>query len=246
MTWQKLLPYGVIAALLVALVLTCGDEAPEPILSEETRAEIDRLRAENVVYRGLMDSLEAASEAEDSISRGRSDSLKQLSRASHDASVLREERASDIHKSANQHAEAADRARASVVTAPTARDSFNFMRIAYDERTHEAATVRRSYDTLGSSLLLERNATQREKERADEAEASKKRAVDIEKDKTRLAEERVRDLEALNARILDDVAEAEKGCRILGIVRCPTRKESFVVGAVLGAGAAVGATLAMK
>lgn len=210
MTWKPLLPYGIIGALVIALVFSCGDESPEPSLSEKTQAEVVRLRAENAAYKKDQDS------------------LRFQARASSDAARLRAEEAAQERARANRNAKDAERARVAVITAGTLRDSFDFMQVAYEERSREAEALRVESAKKDSVLVLERRAAELNGNRADRAEA------------------RVEALEALNQRILDDVAKAERGCQILGIVRCPTRKEAFVVGAVLGAGGALVAAVATR
>jgi chromosome segregation ATPase len=202
MNLRALLPWAIAAALLVALVLTCGDESPEPILSEETTAEIERLRADSAETHGKLDS------------------LAELARASRDTARLREEAADRARQRADQRRRDADAARTAVARAENYSDSLALMQVAYEERTEEAAELRQENDTLRSALLLANRA----------AELSSERAA--------LAESRVQALEELQGRILADVAEAQKGCRILKLVRCPTRKESAVLGAVGGALAA--------
>lgn len=210
MTWKALLPYGIIAALLIALVLTCGDESPEPILSDETNAEIERLRADSAEYAKSQDS------------------LRQLAQAAHDVSVQREAAARRAHLHATQHAEEAERMRIQLASATDARDSLPIVMQVLDARTREAEALSVAFDSLDAALILARRAEANANERADRAE------------------ERLHAIEQLNARILDDVREAEKGCRILGIVRCPTRKEAFIVGTIIGAGGALGVTLAAR
>src|SRR5688500_2096742 len=212
MTWRgslasllalKALPWVLAGVLLVAFLMTCGDSDEEPILSEETQAEIDRLRGDSAAY------------------AKRVDSLRQLSRASLDTSVLREENARDIHRRADGHGRDADEARVAVIRAATLQDSMALMQVAYEERSQEVNALRMAFDTLSSALILARRAAEIADERADEAEA------------------RTEALQALNQRILDDVAKAERGCRILGLVKCPSRKAAFALGVAAGAAGAV-------
>lgn len=212
MTWRSLLPWGVVAALLIALVLTCGDESPTPILSAETRKEIERVMGEA---------------ARTEFAR-LSDSLSDLSRASIDTSQLRAGNARSTRGRAGSVGRDADAHRLAMDLALSVRDSLKNITAAYEARTSERDTLQLAYDQLESAHLLAIRAAETATDRANQAV------------------ERLQALEVLNARILDDVAAAERGCRILGIVRCPTRKEAFIVGTIIGAGGAVVATVALR
>lgn len=219
MTWRsalssllalKALPWVLAGVLLVAFLMTCGDSDEGGILSEETEAELERLRADSAAYATRVDSLE------------------QLARASIDTSLLREESARATHRRADTHGRDADAARVAVIRAATLSDSLDLWRVAYEERSQEVNALRMAFDTLNSALILARRSAELERERASEAE------------------ERASALQALNARILDDVRQAEEGCKVLGFIPCPSRKAAFAVGVAVGAGAALGATLAVK
>lgn len=221
MTWQEtgrsLLagrapPWVAVGVLLVAFLMTCGRDDPEPILSDETRAEIERVMGE------------AARKA----FQERDDSLAGLSRASIDTSRLRASNARATRTSAEAEGREADARRRAVDFANSMRDSLKEMTLAYESRTRERDTLQLAYDQLEHAHQLALRAADLSNQRAD------------------AAAERAHALEQLNQRILDDVAEAEKGCRILGLVRCPSRKAAFAIGVGVGAAGALATAVAVK
>src|SRR5687768_14974179 len=124
MTWRgslaallalKALPWVLAGVLLMAFLMTCGDDAQESIVSEETRREQARV---------MGDSIRESFKAE-------MDSLRHAADAASDAARLREVEAAKARERANRFAKDANEARAALATATSPHDSLAFLHVAY-------------------------------------------------------------------------------------------------------------------
>lgn len=89
-------------------------------------------------------------------------------------------------------------------------------RLAYDARTAER-------DQLLAAAKIR-----------DSADADRRAALHDVHIALDSAQSRSRALDVLNNSLLKAVEKAERGCRIIGPIRCPSRKQSAVAGSVLG------------
>lgn len=139
--------------------------------------------------------------------------------------TARARRAEAAAKAAQLRADEADKAADSLAAlAATSADSARLWHAAYDRRTEEAANLRTSLDSAQAATAAERAARLNLGQLFAESERRRKAAEEVV----------VPGLERA-------IAQLEKPCRIVGPVPCPSRRVSFVAGAI-GAVVIVSAT----
>jgi hypothetical protein len=148
------------------------------------------------------------------------DSLKREASAYQERGTVRIEHASAAKTQSKVHAGladslAAEARRIEIGADSLARSALNF-RLAYEERTLEAADLKRGLD---SALAAHRDDST---------------AIALLRGTLVILQQRSTKLEETNAGLQAAIARAEKGCRVLWL-KCPSRKTVAVVGVTVGA-----------
>lgn len=239
--WRYGIGMTALGAALVIAVILLPRCAPDPVVPPAVQARLDSLEATHQADAQAREQLrqEAASEraraaraaASESSARRVADSLSRVITNRIEERV--QENNAGTSPALPQPAPVAPR---SSTPAPAPRDTGGgenaapggrqaaFWRDLYVMRSEEA-------DSLRSALY-----------RADNARESWARADSADLQRADAAEARAAALERVNRQLATAASSAEKSCRVLWAVSCPSRRTSFIAGVVTGAATIVAVT----